>query len=122
MANHPVNLALRFLLELGALAALGVWGWHAVPGGLRYLLALLAPALAAVIWGVFRVPGDPGPAPVATPGPLRLAIEIAFFGLATFGLATANFVTLAWVLGGTALAHYLASYDRVARMLKNRPP
>jgi hypothetical protein len=28
MGSHPLNLAVRFALELSALAALGVWGWR----------------------------------------------------------------------------------------------
>lgn len=122
MSNNPINLAIRFLLELAALAALGTWGFQAVQGPLRFVAAVVAPVAAAAIWGVFRIPGDPGPAPVATPGPVRLVIEIVFFSLAAIGLAAAGFSTLAWVLGGITLLHYLASYDRVARMVRNQPP
>ena len=46
------NLALRFLLELAALAAVGYWGWDA--GG--PLLAIAAVAAVAVVWGLFVAP------------------------------------------------------------------
>ena len=72
MSAHPVNLALRFLLEIAALLALGHWGRQRFDGGLRYLLAVGIPLLAAVLWGTFRVNDDPGPAPVPVPGYLRL--------------------------------------------------
>jgi hypothetical protein len=122
MSNHPVNLGIRFALEIGGLLALGVWSWWAVEGPFRYALVLIIPGTAAAIWGVFRVPGDPGPAPVATPGPVRLAIEITFFVLATWGLAASGYTSGAWILGGITALHYLASFDRVARMLRNLPP
>ena len=28
MGSHPINLTIRFLLELSALAAIGIWGWN----------------------------------------------------------------------------------------------
>jgi hypothetical protein len=51
------NLALRFLLELAALAALGYWGVHAgqtLP--LKIVLGVGAPLLLAVVWGTFAAP------------------------------------------------------------------
>jgi hypothetical protein len=78
MSSNPLNLALRFLLEVLGLLALGYWGWNKAEGIFRYLLALGIPIIAAAIWGTFRVPNDPGKAPVRVPGILRLVIEIAF--------------------------------------------
>lgn len=122
MSNNPINLAVRFLLELAALAALGTWGFHMLQGPLRFVIAVIIPVAAAAVWGVFRIPGDPGPAPVATAGPLRLAIEIAYFALACLGLAAAGFTKLAWILGGLVLLHYIVSFDRVRWMVRNQPP
>lgn len=49
-----LNLLLRFLLELTALAALGYWGYHAVEGEVaRLALCIVAPLLFAVAWGLF---------------------------------------------------------------------
>ena len=117
MANHPVNPALRFLLELAAWAALGVWGWHAGSGPLRYVLAILAPGVAAAIWGAGRSRSRTR----SDPGPVRLAIEIAFFGLASVGLYVAGFRIPAWLLGSLTVLHYIASFDRVGKMLRNQP-
>ena len=67
MGSHPINLALRFLLELSALFAMGVWGWRYSEGWLRFVLALSIPIIAAVLWGTFAVPDDPsrsGGAPI----------------------------------------------------------
>ncbi len=120
MSNNPINLALRFALELAALAAMAWWGWVAHDGAARWLWAAGLPLLAAAVWGVFRIPNDPGDAPVAVPGPVRLLIEAAVFGGATWCLYAAGQPALAAVFGGIVLLHYLASYDRVARLLRIR--
>lgn len=119
MSENPINLGLRFVLELAALAAMAYWGWtqHEDIGR---ALAVVVPLVAAALWGVFRVPGDPRDAPVAVPGPVRLLLEAAFFGAAVLLLAAADQPSAAAVLGGVVLAHYAASYDRVARLLANR--
>lgn len=55
---HPVNAAFRFLLEMAALVAWGVVGWHVVAGPGRWLSMVVLPLAAAVLWGTFRRPGD----------------------------------------------------------------
>ncbi len=90
MAQNPINLALRFILELVALYFIGRWGWTQHSGILRYLLGIGLPLLAAVIWGVFRVPNDGGAPIVRVSGMLRLLIEIIYFGFATWGLFDAG--------------------------------
>lgn len=79
MGSHPVNLAPRFLLELAALLALGIWEWQQSESWLRFVLVLAVPIIAAAIWGTLNVPHDPsrsGAAPVVVPGVLRLDIEL----------------------------------------------
>jgi hypothetical protein len=51
-----LNIALSFVLEIAMLAAYAYWGYHAVTGPLRWLLAVAAPLLAAVLWGLFLAP------------------------------------------------------------------
>ena len=75
MANHPINLTLHFVLELVAWFALSYWGWTQHQGLARWLLALGLPLIAIALWGTFRVPGDPGDAPVTVPGIVRLALD-----------------------------------------------
>lgn len=118
MSSHPVNLAVRFLLELAAWAAIGLWGWQKGEGWTRFLLAAGLPLLTMALWGVFRVPNDPGKAPVAVPGALRLALELAFFSFATWALFDRNLTAFGWTLGVVTLLHYLTSYDRVLRLIK----
>ena len=117
-----LNLALRFLLELAALLALGLWGWqYGNNSWLSYALAAGIPAFAAAIWGVFNVPNDPsrsGNAPVKVPGIIRLIIELAFFALATWALHDLGYAVFSWLLGGLTLLHYIISYDRVLWLVK----
>ena len=116
MGSHPINLALRFLLELSALAAMGVWGWRQSDGGLRFFLAVGIPVLAAIAWGTFAVPNDPsrsGAAPVPVPVTIRLLLELAVFCLAFWALYDVELRAMAWALGVLVIFHYAISYDRV---------
>ena len=55
MGSHPINLAIRFLLEVAALLSMGIWGWRFGEGWLRLALAALIPTAAAVLWGTVAV-------------------------------------------------------------------
>lgn len=120
MGSHPINLALRFLLELSALAAVGVWGWKVGEGWLRYLLVLGIPIALALAWGAFAVPNDPsrsGTALVAVPGLLRLLIELTIFGLAVWLVWKMSYVKLFWIFTILVVFHYVISYDRIRWLL-----
>ncbi len=121
MGSHPINLTIRFLLELSALLAMGVWGWQQSEGRLRLVLAVGIPLIAAILWGIFAVPHDPsrsGTAPIAIPGILRLMLELAVFVLATWALYDVGVTKLSWILGIAIIIHYLASYDRILWLIK----
>ncbi len=66
------NLGLRFLLELGALAAVGYWGWTTGDGVLGALLAVAAVAAVIVVWALFISPK----ARYELAAPARFAIEL----------------------------------------------
>lgn len=119
MSQNPLNLAVRFLLELCMLAALGRWGWMQGGGLVRWGLAMALPLAAAALWGVFRVPNDGGPPTVQVAGAVRLAIEILLFAAATAALANAGHRRLATVFAAITLIHYAVSYDRVASLLRD---
>jgi hypothetical protein len=121
MNTHPVNLTVRFLLEIMMLIVLGCWGWHLGTDWLRYLLAAGFPVIAAVLWGNFRIPNDPKPAPIAIPGPLRLLLEWVLFGLAVYGLKVLGHPQLSIWLAIVVIVHYAVSYDRTWVMLQNKP-
>jgi hypothetical protein len=120
VSGNPVNLVLRFALELAGLAAFALWGWTAHQGTTRFLWAFGLPALAAAVWGIFRVPDDGGPPVVTVPGWVRLLIEAVYFCGATAALVAAERRTWGIVFAAVVVAHYLASYDRVARLLRSR--
>ena len=118
---HPLNLALRFLLEVAALAAMGAWGWQVTDNGpLRVLAALTVPLIAAASWGIFAVPADPsrsGRAPVPVAGSVRLVLELAFFGFAVWSLCAARAETLGLGLAVAVVFHYAVSHDRIRWLL-----
>jgi hypothetical protein len=121
MSQNPINLAVRFLLELTALYAFGLWGWTQHTGVLRYLLTIGLPLLAATLWGTFRVPADSsanGKAPVPVAGWLRLLLEVIFFTFAAWCLFDAGAIVAAYVFSGISLIHYLVSYDRILWLLR----
>ena len=101
MGSHPINLIIRFLLEIIALMSVGMWGWKQSDGWLRFVLAIGIPIILAAIWGTFAVPDDPsrsGTAPIVTPGFIRLVIELGFFALATWALYDMGSIKLSWLL------------------------
>ena len=116
MGSHPVNMAVRFLLEMSALVSLGLWGWKQSEGWLRFILAFGIPIIFAVIWGTFAVLDDPsrsGKAPIVTSGIVRLAIEIGFFVCATWSLYDMGFNKVSLAFGIIVVLHYIISYDRI---------
>ena len=116
MGSHPINLIIRFLLEISALVSAGIWGWKQSDGWLRFLLAIGIPIILAAIWGTFAVPNDPsrsGRTLVATPGIIRIVIELGFFAFATWCLYDIGLTNMSWAFGIIVVLHYIISYDRV---------
>ena len=116
MVSHPINLTIRFLLEISALVSAGIWGWKQSDGWMRFVLAIGLPMIIVVIWGTFAVPNDPsrsGKAPIITPGIIRLAIEIGVFSFATWSLYDMDLNKLSLAFGNIVLLHYIISYDRI---------
>ncbi|TMD57990.1 MAG: DUF2568 domain-containing protein [Chloroflexi bacterium] len=123
LAYHPINLAGRFFLELVMLTSFGFYGWqvgHSI--ALSLLLAMGLPLLAAVLWGVFAVPGDrsrSGKAPIPVPGTVRLMLELLLFGGATWVLYLSGFTLAATGFGLIVFLHYLLSYERVIWLMSH---
>ena len=123
MGSHPLNLGLRFLLEIAALVVFGYWGFSQHTGILRFLLGIGLPVIAAAIWGIFAVPDDPsrsGKASVPVPGAMRLILELALFAFAAWALYDAGSTLLAAIMTGMTIVHYALSYDRIAWLLHRR--
>ncbi len=114
------NLALRGLLELSSLAAMGYWGFEKGDGAGRYALMIGVPLVSAAAWGIFAVEGDPsrsGTTVVHTPSILRLALEVGFFTFSTWAIQDVGAKPLAIGFGGAAVFHYAVSYKRVLWLL-----
>ena len=91
-----INLALRFVLELGALAGLAYWGWQTGSNPItRVLPAVVAPLAAAGFWGRFIAPK----APQRLRDPVRAAVEIVVFGGATAAIVVAGAAATGAVFG-----------------------
>jgi len=122
MSKHPLNQAVRFFLEITALMIYGFWGWESQTDWVRYILAAGLPFSAAVIWGVFRVPGDPDKALGPIPGWLRLSLEALFFTLATLALVDIVSGVIGYIFGGCVFLHYGVSYDRITWLVMQGKP
>ncbi len=101
------NLALRFLLELCALGALGYWGFKTGGGAVaKITLGIGAPLVAAVVWGAFLSPR----AAVALPGALVLLLQALVFGLAAACLVATGHPRLALVFGVVVVVNAVLMY------------
>ena len=81
------NMALRLVLEIAALLAVGWWGFTTTPNWLlRIALGLLLPLAMAAAWGVFRTANDGGAPIVEIGGQLRLVLEAICFAIAVAAL------------------------------------
>lgn len=115
------NLALRFGLELGALAGLAVAAWQLSSGATRWVAVAVVPVLAAVVWGVFNVLDDPsrsGAAPVEVSGWTRLAIELLILGGGAAALAMASRPSVAAVFATLIVLQYAASWSRIEWLIE----
>ncbi|MBU51871.1 MAG: hypothetical protein CL920_24540 [Deltaproteobacteria bacterium] len=116
-----INLVLRFLLEITACIAMGMWGWRQGTGWTRWLLSIGTPLLAVVLWGTFAVPNDPsrsGHAPVPIPGVLRLGYECLFFGFASWALYRTMGSHWGWGFAAIVVLHYAIAYQRLFWLIR----
>jgi hypothetical protein len=103
---RAANDALRFLLELGVLAAVAYWGWWEAHGALRWVLAIGAPLVVAVTWGRFMAPKSPR----RVRDPRRLILELLVFGSAVVALARVGDTVGAIVFGALVAAHLTLTF------------
>jgi len=96
---RTVTLGVRFLCELGMLAALAIWGAHVGEGVGAIALAVGLPFAAAAIWWASVAPKARWPVPLG----VRVAIELALFGAASLALWSAGYPAFAFVLALLAL-------------------
>ena len=99
-----LNLALRFTLELCALAALAFWGAHVdASRATTVTLAILAPLIAAAAWGLFVSPK----AQIRAPKLMQLGVEFSVFLAAAGGLVAAGEIGWALAFSAALVVHEL---------------
>jgi hypothetical protein len=86
-----ITLTIRFLCELGLLAALAFWGFRTYDGAAAWLVGIGSPVVAAVLWGLFVAPKARSPVPIQ----VRLIIEFFLFGFGALALNRAGRPVLA---------------------------
>ena len=113
----PANATLRFVCEVAALYGIGAGAWAWTDS---VIATVVLPVVAAIAWGVFRVPDDPKPPPVVVPGVVRLAIEAVVLGGGALGLGAAH----GWLVGGifavVLAVHYATTPVRLRYVLSCR--
>ncbi|MBS4211295.1 MULTISPECIES: YrdB family protein [Neobacillus] len=93
---QSINIALRFLLELCSLFAVGYWGYKTGESlVVQWILAVGGPLVLAVIWGLMGSPK----APIKLSEPFYFILEIIVFGLPVLLLALLGKNELAWFIG-----------------------
>jgi hypothetical protein len=115
------NLALRFGLELAALAGFGFAAWKLTSSPLRWIAVIAVPIAAATVWGVFNVLNDPsrsGAAPVEVNGWTRLAIELLILGGGAAAVALAGRRDLGIAFALLIALHYATSWSRLEWLIR----
>jgi hypothetical protein len=88
-----INLAVRFLLELCMLAAVGYWGFKSQSGwGMKLMLGIGLPLLIVVVWGLFVAPKALYP----LSGTSHLVLSLALLGSGAVALFASGNPTLGW--------------------------
>ena len=95
------NLALRFLLELAGIVALGWWGFHAADGPAGVVLGVGAPVALILVWGLVVAPRARYP---QSPR-FRLVAGTALLEATALALAAAGATLAALALGAVVLVN-----------------
>ena len=101
---YAVAAAVAFLLELAALAALAYWGSVTGTGVWAWVLGVLTPLAAAVLWGAFASPR--APVRLARAPKLALRLSVLLGGAVALAVACQRWlaVDLAAAVIGDELA------------------
>jgi hypothetical protein len=106
-ALRLVNLGVRFLLEMGALAAFGYWGATLrASGALRGTLAIVIPLAVALLWGLFISPK----ARYSTGRPGQVGLGLLVFLVAALLLRERGHVAMAAIFAVTAVISSVLLY------------
>ena len=117
------NLALRFVLEMSALVAIGAAAWQSTDGIVRWVAVLMAPLVAVALWGTLNVQDDPsrsGKAPIEVDGWVRLAVEAVVFGSGTLGLIIIEGLWLGMAFLVLVVVHNVVARNRIVWLLATK--
>jgi hypothetical protein len=103
---RAANDALRFLLELSALAAVAYWGWSEHGGIWQWVLVVAGPLAVATLWGRWVAPK----ATRRVGDPWKLLLELLVFGAAVAALFWSDQQALAIVLAAATLLHLVLTF------------
>jgi len=92
-ALNDANLALKFVLELLAIAAFAYWGASLDGVLVSVIVGIAAPASAAALWGLFAAPRSSRRLPTRA----RVPFELGVFALAAGGLLAVDWTAVAVV-------------------------
>lgn len=109
-----LNVALRALMELGIIVALGYWGYKTGNSlAMRLLLGIGAPLTGFGFWGLvdFRQAGS-------LAEPLRLIQELLISGLAVLAWYIAGAHVWSWTLALISIVHHILVYTLGGTLLK----
>ena len=96
MILQYANLALRFILELCALGAVGYWGIYTGNGKImKIVLGIGSPILLGVVWGVFGSPN----AAVKLTMTWHILLEMIVFGIPAVALYFTGKPQIAFIYG-----------------------
>jgi hypothetical protein len=100
---RQLNLVLKFLLELAALAGFGYWGTSIADGAAAVVIATALPLIVAVLWGTLAAPRARRRLPLR----LRAPFELGVFALAALAWWGAGSATMAGAFAALAVVNAL---------------
>jgi hypothetical protein len=87
-----LNLAVRFLLELCMLVAVGYWGFETRSGAMRIVLGIGLPVLLIVTWSLFVAPKAVYP----LRGIPHIVVSLILLSLGALALFASGRASLGW--------------------------
>lgn len=108
--NLSFNMVLRFILEIVIIVIYASWGFFIFNS---IFMMFFVPFIAMLLWGIFRVEGDPGKALIGISGHSRLVLECLIFMFAIYFLIDLNQIIILLIFILVSLLHYYFSKERI---------
>lgn len=118
---ETISYFLRFVLEVFSIFIFGYFGYSQFNNPWHVIAAIMLPAIAMGMWGVFNVPNDPSRGNhvvVKVPGWVRFMIEMFVFLGAGYCLFELGETTLSASFFILVFFQYITTYKRVIWLLK----